>query len=47
MDEFLQTYNSPKFTQEEIVNLNRPASINSTEIKTMINNFPKQKVADP
>ena len=47
MDEFLQTYNSPKFTQEEIVNLNRPASINSTEIKTMINNFPRQKVADP
>ena len=34
MDEFLEKYNLPKLSQEEIENLNRP--ITSTEIETVI-----------
>ena len=34
MDEFLEKYNVPKLSQEELENLNRP--ITSTEIETVI-----------
>ena len=39
MDKFLEKYNSPKLTQEETDNLNRP--ITSTEIETVIKNLPQ------
>ena len=45
MDTFLEKYNLPKLNQEEIENLNRP--ITSTEIKTVIRNFPANKSPDP
>ena len=41
MDKFLEKYNCPKLSQEEIENLNRPTT--STEIKTVIRNLPAKK----
>ena len=41
MDKFLEKYNLPKLNQEEMENLNRP--IKSTEIETVIRNFPANK----
>ena len=41
MDEFLEKYNLPKLNQEEIENRNRP--IISTEIETVIKNFPAKQ----
>ena len=41
MDKFSEKYNLPKLNQEEIENLNRP--ITSTEIETVIRNFPANK----
>ena len=41
MDKFLEKYNCPKLSQEEIENLNRPTT--STEIKTVIRNLPANK----
>ena len=41
MDKFLEKYNFPKLTQEEIENLNRP--ITSMEIETVIRNLPTNK----
>ena len=45
MDKFLEMYNFPKLNQEEIENLNRP--ITSTEIETVIRNFPANKSPHP
>ena len=45
MDKFLEQYNFPKLSQEEIENLNRP--ITSTEIATVIRNLPKNKSPGP
>ena len=45
MDEFLEKYNLPKLNQEETENLNRPNT--STEIKTVIRNFPTNKSPGP
>ena len=45
MDKFLEKYNFPKMKQEEIENLNRP--ITSTEIETVIRNFPANKSPGP
>ena len=45
MDKFLEKYNFPKLSQEEIENLNRP--IISTEIKTVIRNLPANKSQGP
>ena len=41
MDKFLEKYNFPKLNQEEIEDLNR--HITSTEIETVIRNFPVNK----
>ena len=41
MNKFLEKYNFPKLTQEEVENINRP--IISTEIETIIRNFPTNK----
>ena len=41
MDKFLEKYNFPKLSQEEIENLNRPST--STEIETVIRNLPAKK----
>ena len=41
MDKFLEKYNFPKLKQQEIENLKRP--ITSTEIESMIRNFPANK----
>ena len=41
MDTFLEKYNFPKLSQEEIENLNRP--ITSTEIEIVIRNLPANK----
>ena len=38
IDKFLEKYDFPKLSQEEIENLNRP--ITSTVIKTVIRNLP-------
>ena len=45
MNKFLEKYNFPKLSQEEIENLTR--SITSTEIKTVIRNFPTNKSPGP
>ena len=45
MDKFLEKYNFPKLNQEEIENLNTP--ITSTEIETVIRNFPANKSPGP
>ena len=45
MDKFLEKYNFPKLNEEEIENLNRP--ITSTEIETVIRNFPANKSPGP
>ena len=41
MDKFLEKYNCPKLSQEEIENLKRP--ITSTEIETVIKNLSTNK----
>ena len=41
MDRFLANHNFPRLKQEEIENINRP--ITSTEIETVIKNFPTNK----
>ena len=45
MDKFLERYNLPKLTQEEIDNPNRPISIK--EIESIINKLPQQKAPGP
>ena len=45
MSKFLEQHNLPNLNQEEIENLNRP--ITSMEIKTVINNLPKNKSPGP
>ena len=45
MYKFLENYNFPKLSQEEIENLNR--SITSTEIETVIRNLPANKSTAP
>ena len=45
MDEFLEKYNFPKLSQEEIEDLNRP--ITSMEIETVIRNLPANKNLGP
>ena len=45
MDKFLEKYNFPKLSQEEIEYLNRP--ITSTEIETVIRNLPANKSPGP
>ena len=45
MDKFLEKYNFSKLNQEEIENFNRP--IKSTEIETVIGNFPANKSPGP
>ena len=45
MDKFLEKHNFPKLNQEETENLNRP--ITSTEIETVIKNFPTKKSPGP
>ena len=42
MEAFLETYKLPRLKQEEIDFLNRP--INYEEIKSVINNLPKNKL---
>ena len=41
MDKLLEKYHLPEMNQEEIENMNRP--ITSTEIRTVIKNFPRNK----
>ena len=45
MDKFLEKYNFPKLSQEEIENINRP--ITSKEIETVIRNLPANKSPGP
>ena len=45
MDKLLEKYSFPKLNQEEIENLNRP--ITSTDIETVIRNFPANKSPGP
>ena len=45
MDKFLEKYNFPKLSQEEIEDLNRP--ITSMEIETVIRNLPANKTPGP
>ena len=45
INKFLEKYNFPKLNQEEIENLNRP--ITSTEIETVIRNFPTTTKKNP
>ena len=45
MGKFLEKYNFPKLTKEEIENLNRP--ITNTEIETIIRNLPSNKSPGP
>ena len=44
-DKFLEKYNFPKLNQKEVEDLNRP--ITSTEIETVIKNFPVNKSPGP
>ena len=44
MDRFLETFNLPRLSQEEIEIMNNP--ITSTEIETVIKNLPKTKAQD-
>ena len=41
MDRFLEKFNLPRLTQEEIETMNNP--ITSTEIETVIKNLPKKQ----
>ena len=45
IDKFLEKYNFPRLTQEEIENMNKP--ITSTEIETVIKNLPTNKSPGP
>ncbi|MBO1248171.1 hypothetical protein J3Q32_16810, partial [Bordetella holmesii] len=45
MDKFLDSYNSPKLSQEETDNLNR--TITRKEIETAIKSIPKNKTPAP
>ena len=45
MDKFLERYNLPRLSQEEIENMNRP--ISSNEIETVIKNLPTNKSPGP
>ena len=45
MDKFLEKYNFPKLSQEEVENLNRP--ITSTKIEIVIRNLPANKSPGP
>lgn len=45
MDQFLERWNLSKPREEEIDNINKPSFIN--EIKSIINNIPKQKASVP
>ena len=45
MDNFLEKYNLPKWTQEEIQNLNRP--ITGKEIELVIKKLPNNKTPGP
>ena len=45
MDKFLDTYNLPRLSQEDIESLNRP--ISSQEIDSVINNLPTKKSPGP
>ena len=45
MYKFLEKYNFPKLSQEEIENLNRP--ITSTKIETVIRSLPANKSPSP
>ena len=45
VNKFLEKYDFPNLSQEEIENLNRP--ITSTEIKTIIRNLPTNKSPGP
>ena len=45
MDKFLEKYNFPKLSQEEIENLYRPITI--TEIESVIRNLPANKSPGP
>ena len=44
IDKFLEKHNIPRLNQEEIENINRP--ITSSEIETVIKNFPTKKAQD-
>jgi len=44
MDRFLEKFNFPRLSQEEIEAINNP--ITSTEIEAVIKNLPKRKVQD-
>ena len=44
MDKFLEKHNLSRLNQEEIENINRPTT--STEIETVIKNFPTTKAQD-
>ena len=44
-DQFLERFQLPKFTKEEIDPLNKPISIK--EIESLINNLPKKKTSGP
>ena len=45
MDKLIEKHNLPRLNQEETENINRP--ITSTEIETVIKNFPKNKSPGP
>ena len=45
MDTFLEKHNLPRLNQEEPENINRP--ITSTEIETVVKNFPTNKSPGP
>ena len=44
MDRFLEKFNFPRLSQEEIEAINNP--ITGTEIEAVIKNLPKRKVQD-